>query len=59
MKKKYLPFSTSLKTDYPGLTFLFSVEGGVFFFAKKQDKYYILADFGTMADMLDEEHSIN
>ena len=59
MKKRYLPFSTSLKTDYPGLTFLFGVEGGVFFFAKNQDKYYILADFGTMADMLDEEDSID
>ena len=59
MKKRYLPFSTSLKTDYPDLTFLFGMEGEVFFFAKKQDKYYVLADFGTRADMLDEEDSIN
>ncbi len=55
MKKRYLPFQTNLDSEYPGLYMLFAVEGGAYFFAKNQDLYYVISDFGTMTDFLEEE----
>jgi len=53
MNKKYLQFRTILKSEYENLQKLFIVEGGAYFFASRNDKYYVIADFGTMADFCD------
>jgi hypothetical protein len=55
MNKKHLPFKTILKSEYEDFQKLFIVEGGAYFFASKNDKYYVIADFGTMADFFEDE----
>ncbi|GEM_PF-3828816 len=55
MKKKYLPFETKLEYEYPGLRLLFAVEGGAYFFAKKKDKFFIISDFGTLAEFVEKD----
>ncbi len=55
MKEKYLQFETKLESEYSGLRLLFSVEGGAYFFAMKKDKFYVLSDFGTLAEFLEKD----
>jgi len=53
MNKRCLPFETSLKSAYEDLHKLFSVEGGAYYFATRKNKYYVLSDFGTLADFFE------
>lgn len=54
MNKKHFPFGTNLKSKYSDLHFLFSVEGGVYYFVNRENKYLVLTDFGTLADLLEQ-----
>ncbi len=55
MKKRYLPFDTDIEELYPNVQELLMVEGGMYYFAQHQNKYYVLSSYGTMADFFDEE----
>jgi len=55
MKKRYLPFDANLDSEFPGLKEFYAVEGGVYYFVKKNKKYVIIADFGTLADFISKD----
>ena len=58
MNKKHLPFQTDLTAQYDNLEMLFTFEGGAFFFAIRNNKYYVISDEGTMADFFEDDEEM-
>lgn len=58
MKKKYLPHTISLKSKYGELQKLLYVEGGGYYFTRKNNKYYILSDYGTLIDFFEDDEDV-
>ena len=58
MNKKHLPFQIDLTAQYDNLEMLFTFEGGAFFFATRNNKYYVISDEGTMADFFEDDEEM-
>jgi hypothetical protein len=58
MKKKYLPYNMNLKSKYDELEKLLFVEGGGYFFTNKDDKFYVLSDYGTLIDFFEDDKDV-
>ncbi|MDP2364880.1 MAG: hypothetical protein Q8M94_14065 [Ignavibacteria bacterium] len=58
MKKKYLPYTISLKSEYGELQKLLYVEGGGYYFTSKNNKYYVLSDYGTLIDFFEDDEDV-
>ncbi len=55
MKISKHPFRFNYKEIYPDLKAIGGFEGGAIYKATKDNKYYLIVDESTMADMLDED----
>jgi len=58
MRKKYLPHTVNLKSEYKNIEKLFFAEGGEYFFMTKVDRYYVLSDFGTLIDLFEDDEDV-
>ena len=58
MKKKYLPYTISLKSEYGEFQKLLYVEGGGYYFTSKNNKYYVLSDYGTLIDFFEDDEDV-
>ena len=58
MKKKYLPYNMNLEAEYGELQKILFVEGGGYFFTSKDDKYYVLSDYGTQIDFFEDDEDV-
>lgn len=58
MKKKYLPYNMNLKAEYGELQKILYVEGGGYFFTSRDDKYYVLSDYGTLIDFFEDDEDV-
>jgi hypothetical protein len=58
MKKKYLPYTISLKSEYGELQKLLYVEGGGYYFTSRNNKYYVLSDYGTLIDFFEDDEDV-
>lgn len=58
MKKKYLPNNMNLKSEYGELQKILFVEGGGYFFTNRDDKYYIISDYGTLIDFFEDDEDV-
>lgn len=58
MKKKYLPYNMNLKSEYGELQKILFVEGGGYFFTNRDEKYYIISDYGTLIDFFEDDEDV-
>lgn len=58
MKKNYLPYNMNLKAEYGELQKILYVEGGGYFFTNKNDKFYVLSDYGTLIDFFEDDNEV-
>ncbi|MGD8306539.1 MAG: hypothetical protein PVF17_07780 [Ignavibacteria bacterium] len=48
----------NLKSKYDELEKLLFVEGGGYFFTNKDDKFYVLSDYGTLIDFFEDDKDV-